>query len=475
VTLDNVHRQSKEALVVLAGCHTLAMAEGNLVGDPIEKQAFEGIKYRHDGRNKSSPISGAAPTVTQLKRFMFESSLKRQSAIVIVQEGASKGILRVLCKGAPEVVEQYLKTIPQGYKDNYINYVKKGARVLVLAYKDIKMQADQAMQMSREEAESDLIYAGFIISECPLKEDTQGVIEELVHSRHEVKMITGDNQLTAAYVAHQLNFAPESRNKSLFVASVVIGQGLIKWNDIDDEYVTSTKCYQDVEKIAEKNLLCVSGDQLDKIFQISEVGKTIRHIHVFSRTSPNQKTAIVAQLNNEGNTTMMTGDGTNDVGSLKRADVGLAIVNNPAPTKEQKKQKKTMSFMPPKEKLAGKSFTEQQQIMQEHQKEYQKVMMASAGTDPSLELGDACIAAPFTYKFTSLKSVKRLIREGRKTLTTTFQMYKILSLNSLVSAYTMSALYLDGVKMGDYQATYMGMGVSFLFIFLSFTQPIKKL
>jgi cation-transporting ATPase 13A1 len=62
----------------------------------------------------------------------------------------------------------------------------------------------------------------------------------------------------------------------------------------------------------------------------------IRYIHVFSRTSPNQKTAIVAQLNKEGNTTMMTGDGTNDVGSLKRADVGLAIVNNNPPSKEQK-------------------------------------------------------------------------------------------------------------------------------------------
>lgn len=54
-------------------------------------------------------------------------------------------------------------------------------------------------------------------------------------------------------------------------------------------------------------------------------------------------------------------------------------------------------------------------------------------------------------------------------------MYKILSLNSLISAYTMSALYLDGVKMGDYQATFLGLGISVLFMMLSFAKPLKKL
>lgn len=92
-----------------------------------------------------------------------------------------------------------------------------------MAFKDIKMNMEEASHITREEAEKDLIFCGFIISECPLKDDTKGVIEELVMSGHEVKMITGDNQLTAAFVAHQLNFAPKSQLKSLFVAGVIPG------------------------------------------------------------------------------------------------------------------------------------------------------------------------------------------------------------------------------------------------------------
>lgn len=182
-------------------------------------------------------------------------------------------------------------------------------------------------------------------------------------------------------------------------------------------------------------------------------------------------------INKEGHTTLMCGDGTNDVGSLKRANIGLAIVNNKDPSREDKKKRKTMSMWMKPADLQGLTPQEQREKQKKHMEEYMKTMQQQMGGPETgmPELGDACIAAPFTFKFSSLRSSIKLIQQGRTTLTTTFQMYKILSLNSLISAYTMSALYLDGVKMGDSQATCMGMAISILFLLISFSKPLKKL
>jgi magnesium-transporting ATPase (P-type) len=43
-----------------------------------------------------------------------------------------------------------LKEVPKNYKENYIGFVKDGARVLALAYRDLSVSLGQAESLTRD-------------------------------------------------------------------------------------------------------------------------------------------------------------------------------------------------------------------------------------------------------------------------------------------------------------------------------------
>lgn len=210
--------------------------------------------------------------------------------------------------------------------------------------------------------------------------------------------------------------------------------------------------------------------------------------------------------------TLMCGDGTNDVGALKHAHVGVSILSNsatirkkklplekqssneakPVGSHSRKRERDSERQMSVRERAIARhreNLNSTQDILQQAMKEIEEDQIKI------VKLGDASIAAPFTSKLSSIMCGKlatiqfndflnvflnlitiswvlslypvcHIIKQGRCTLVTTLQMFKILALNSLISAYCQSVLYVDGVKFSDTQATLQGLFIAACFLFI---------
>ena len=188
-------------------------------------------------------------------------------------------------------------------------------------------------------------------------------------------------------------------------------------------------------------------------------------------------------MRDAGYTVLMCGDGTNDVGALKHAHVGVAILSSLPTSKKEIVSSSAKGDSKPSKKIGkrpGSSDHADQQrgsAMRNHNQQLQDMLKELEEQERAaiVKLGDASIAAPFTAKQASIVSINHIIKQGRCTLVTTLQMFKILALNALILAYSQSVLYLEGVKFSDGQATLQGMLLAACFLFISRSQPLKTL
>lgn len=461
--------------LVLAGCQSLVLLNGQVVGDPLELTAVQGIKWNVVfGSNHAQGGSSVQPSyfsnrrgeiqsIDILHRYSFSSEHKRMSTVVSVVKGDNdeSDERRVLTKGAPEVLEALFKTKPSYYRRVYRHFASRGNRVLALGYRSIPTEWSLAeiRQKSRKEIEQDLVFAGFLVLDSPLKEDTKQTIRDLMIAKHKIVMVTGDNALTACDVARQVGINAGYSKQPMILSAMGKSNG-VEWVSIDDGTPeTETEAIPfDVKRMHEMSTqydLCVTGEALTAIYKQGEAAgveenavletflRTLMgicmYINVFARTSPQQKEFIIMAMNRCGKTTAMCGDGTNDVGALKQAHIGISIVNSPSEERVRRDRA---------DRRGGKhqSFQDRLQAMQDEEDANSQLV----------RLGDASIASPFTSKSSSIRVMKQLIRQGRCTLVTTIQMYKILGVNCLITAYYLSTLYINGVKNGDQQLTVMG-------------------
>ncbi|KAG9877897.1 hypothetical protein KCU94_g21845, partial [Aureobasidium melanogenum] len=138
---------------------------------------------------------------------------------------------------------------------------------------------------------------------------------------------------------------------------------------------------------------------------------------VFARMSPDEKHELVEKLQSIDYCCGFCGDGANDCGALKAADVGI-----------------------------------------------------------SLSEAEASVAAPFTSRIFDISCVPEVIREGRGALVTSFSCFKYMSLYSAIQFTSVSFLYASASNLGDFQFLFIDLALILpIAIFMGWTGPYSVL
>lgn len=217
---------------------------------------------------------------------------RRRMSVVVDHEHRDH---QLICKGAAEEILAVCKYVRdeetdpdrpadvvllederrQDAKDLVAELNEDGFRVVAVAYREFPT-THGAYSVADE---SDLVLAGFVGFLDPPKESAQPALEALAGQGISVKILTGDNDLVTRKICNDVG---------LDFQHIVLGNEL---QGLDD----------------------------------AAVGEAAAKHNVFAKLTPDDKTRIVRSLKARGHTVGFLGDGINDAGALREADVGVSV------------------------------------------------------------------------------------------------------------------------------------------------------
>ena len=260
-------------------CADSSLRDGKLIGDPTEGALLAlAVKGSFDR-------DAAADDSPRIAEIPFDSAHKFMATFH--RDGAS---VRMHVKGAPDVLLARASgflgaagaaplddAARAAFEAENAGFAGQAMRVLAVAGRDIPA-GEFAAVSDRMSWASDLILIGLVGIIDPPRAEARDAIRLCQQAGIQVKMITGDQGITAAAIAQELGL-----------------RGAM-----------------------------LTGAQLDRI-DLAALSDRIEETVVFARVAPEHKVKIVQALKARGHVVAMTGDGVNDAPALKNADIGVAM------------------------------------------------------------------------------------------------------------------------------------------------------
>uniref|UniRef100_A0A8I3X8F4 Polyamine-transporting ATPase 13A2 n=1 Tax=Callithrix jacchus TaxID=9483 RepID=A0A8I3X8F4_CALJA len=411
-------------LRALATCHALSRLQDTPVGDPMDLKMVESTGWvleeepAEDLAFGTQVLAVMRPPLWELQlqemdeppvpvsvlhRFPFSSALQRMS-VVVSWPGAPQPEAYV--KGSPELVAGLCnpETVPTDFAQLLQSYTAAGYRVVALASKPLPTvtSLEAAQQLTRDTVEQELSLLGLLVMRNLLKPQTTPVIQALRRTRIRAVMVTGDNLQTAVTVARGCGMvAPQEHLIIVHATHPERGQPasleflpMESPADVNGVKDPDQAASYTVEPDPRSRHLALSGPTFGIIVKHFPklLPKVLVQGTVFARMAPEQKTELVCELQKLQYCVGMCGDGANDCGALKAADVGI-----------------------------------------------------------SLSQAEASVVSPFTSSMASIECVPMVIREGRCSLDTSFSVFKYMALYSLTQFISVLILYTINTNLGDLQ------------------------
>ena len=210
----------------------------------------------------------------------------RRRMSVVVERG--KEVHELICKGAVEEIlavstqirdEDRIVPLDPETRETALEVVQElnedGLRVVAVAYREFAPRTG-AFTVADE---CDLILAGFMAFLDPPKDSAAPALKALKEYGVAVKILTGDNGTVTQKVCRDVGHP---------VGTIV------------------------------------NGNEIDALSD-SELCDLAERTTVFAKLAPLQKTRVVRALRSRGHTVGFLGDGINDAGALREADVGISV------------------------------------------------------------------------------------------------------------------------------------------------------